>query len=116
MRTWLESVSSEALALSVITVGEIEKGIRIRSRRDERAAQRLQLWLHETQTDFSDRIIPIDRQVALAWGRIAAGRSRSVTDGLIAATAQVHGLTLVTRNTRDFDDLGIPLVNPWTEA
>lgn len=106
-------MSSETLALSVITVGEIEKGIHIRRRRDERAAQRLQLWLQETQADFSDRILPVNERIALAWGRIASGRTRSVADGLIAATAQVHGLTLVTRNTRDFEDLNLPLVNPW---
>lgn len=116
VRTWLGGVRPKRLALSVVTVGEIEKGIQIRRRRDARAAQRLQGWLDELRTDFEDRILPVDERVAIAWGRIAAGRSRSVTDGLIAATALVHGLTLVTRNVRDFADLGVPLVDPWAGA
>lgn len=116
VRTWLGGVHPKSLALSVVTVGEIEKGIQIRRRRDAGAAQRLQGWLDELRTDFADRILPVDERVAIAWGRIAAGRSRSVTDGVIAATALVHGLTLVTRNVRDFADLGVPLVDPWLEA
>ncbi len=116
VQAWLARVRSDDMTLSVVTLGEIEKGIQIRRRRDVRAADRLQLWFDELKADFGDRILPVDEAVALAWGRIAAGRSRSITDGLIAATAQVHGLTLVTRNTRDFADLGVPLVDPWTGA
>ncbi len=104
------------MALSAVTIGEIEKGIQIRRRRDPRAGERLQIWFDGLRRDFGDRILPVDERVAIAWGRIAAGRSRSVTDALIAATAQVHGLTLVTRNVRDFADLGLPLVDPWQVA
>jgi predicted nucleic acid-binding protein len=65
--TWLGGVHPKSLALSVVTVGEIEKGIQIRRRRDAGAAQRLQGWLDELRTDFADRILPVDERVAIAW-------------------------------------------------
>ncbi len=70
-------------------------------------------WFAGVRQEFDDRILPIDERVALAWGRIIAGRTRNIADALIAATAQVHRLTLVTRNVRDFADLDLPLIDPW---
>lgn len=99
--------------LSVMTIGELEKGIRRREMRDPPSAVTLREWLEAMRVEESERILPITEAVALAWGRIAAGRTRNIADALIAATAIVHNLTLVTRNTRDFEDLSLPLVNPW---
>jgi predicted nucleic acid-binding protein len=110
---WLLRVHLGDCWLSVISLGELEKGVVFAKKRDLVFATRLQGW-HETLRDqFAARTLPIDTATALAWGEIAAGRSRGVADALIAATAIVHDLTLVTRNTRDFDDLPLKLFNPW---
>lgn len=113
---WLDEAGRNRSYLSVISVGEIEIGIAKLHRRDAAGGMAMSRWLETVRGQFADRILPVDERVAIAWGRIAAGRSRSVTDGLIAATAQVHGLTLATRNIRDFVDLGVPLVDPWAGA
>ncbi len=112
---WLLRVQLGDCWLSVISLGELEKGIILARKRDLPFATRLQGW-HETIRDhFAARTLPIDTATALAWGEISAGRSRGVPDSLIAATAIVHDLTLVTRNTRDFDDLPLKLFNPWAD-
>lgn len=113
---WLGSVDPEMVFLSVMTLGEIRKGIVRNEARHGVTAAGLRAWLDDLQKHQRSRLLPVTEEIALAWGRIAAGRSRSVTDGLIAATALVHGLTLVTRNIRDFADLGVPLVDPWAGA
>lgn len=110
---WLDKVGRGRSYLSVISLGEIETGIAKLQRRDTVAGSNLSQWFTSIRDEFENCILPVDEQVALAWGRISAGRTRGASDGLIAATAQVHGLTLVTRNTRDFEDLNLPLVNPW---
>ncbi|SFC01276.1 hypothetical protein SAMN05428997_103291 [Bosea sp. CRIB-10] len=113
VRQWLEAQASEELFISVISLGEIEKGIRRAASRDDIFSARLQHWLGETRDLFAANTLPITTEIALAWGRIAAGRTRDTADALIAATALVHGLTLVTRNTRDFADLPLRLLDPW---
>jgi predicted nucleic acid-binding protein len=70
-------------------------------------------WLDELHTTFADRIVPIDIRVAEEWGRLNATRPRNTVDSLIAATARVHGLTVVTRNTGDFEGCGVTVLNPW---
>jgi predicted nucleic acid-binding protein len=111
--SWLRSVRPSTIFLSVLTLGEIMKGIAIEERNDHQAAGRLTAWLHEVRRDHADRILPITDAVAVEWGRIAALRPRGDVDGLIAATAIVHDLVLVTRNVADFDDLHVAIVNPW---
>jgi len=111
---WMETVERRSTCVSVISLGEIKKGIEILASRDAVSARRLQSWLEAVSDDYADSILPISREVALAWGRIAAGRTRGTPDALIAATAIVHGLTLVTRNVKDFADLPLALVDPWT--
>ena len=112
-RIWLRSVDPATIHLSVITLGEIMKGIALKARTDARAAASLTAWLETLQHDYGDRILQIGDDIALAWERLAAARPRSMADGLIAATAAVHGKIIVTRNVGDFADTRIPVINPW---
>lgn len=110
---WLASIDPGSLNLSVITIGEIERGIVKQRKVDAERATRLDLWLRELRRDNADRILAVTEEVALAGGRISAGRTRGSADTLIAATALVHDLILVTRNVTDFDDTGVTVFNPW---
>jgi toxin FitB len=110
---WFRSVDPAAVYLSVITLGEIMKGIALKQRTDRRTAARLTEWLERLRREHADRILPISDLVALEWGRLAAARPRAMADGLIAATAAVHHKIIVTRNAGDFADTGIPVINPW---
>jgi predicted nucleic acid-binding protein len=112
-RDWLRSINPAQVFLSVVTLGEIMKGIRQRARNDGVAAGALLRWLEQLRADHAARILPIDDRVALAWGRLATLRPRDMADGLIAATAIVHEKILVTRNVADFADLDLPLIDPW---
>jgi len=113
---WLEAVPDDRLYISVLTLGEIRKGIeRLGS---SRRRERLCLWLdHELVGWFGERVLPIDRAVADHWGRLLGdvGRSVPAIDSLIAATALCHDLRVVTRNEADFDFPGLEVVNPWDE-
>lgn len=111
---WLEQLPEEALFVSVLTLGEIRKGIEALS--DEKRREKLRLWLeHELPTWFEGRVLPVDIAVADRWGRLLAEASRPVPsiDSLLAATALHHELRLVTRNERDFDYPGIEVINPF---
>jgi predicted nucleic acid-binding protein len=110
---WLRAVPPSSIYLSVITLGEIMKGIALKERSDRQAAGHLAEWLLTLRQEFADQILPISEAVAIEWGRIAALRPRGDSDGLIAATAKVHELILVTRNVADFDDTSLSIVNPW---
>jgi len=112
-RDWLRSVDPETIYLSVITLGEIMKGIELRQRTDPRAAGSLRQWLEHLRQDHADRILPVGDEVALEWGRLAAERPRAMADALIAATAIVHRKAIVTRNTADFEETRVPVINPW---
>lgn len=113
VRAWYEEVDADDLRLSVLVVGEIRRGIeRLRGREEDRAA-RLDAWLDSVVRAFAERVLPVDRRVAEEWGRMSAARTVPVVDGLLAATARVHGLTLVTRNVADVRDLGASLWNPF---
>ncbi len=111
---WLEAVADETVFLSVLTLGELMRGIELRARTDRVAANSLRLWLHGLHSAYGDRLLPVDGEVALAWGRIMAQRTRPVVDALIAATALVNRKVLVTRNVTDFSDTGVEIINPWT--
>jgi predicted nucleic acid-binding protein len=110
---WLSSIDPASAYLSVITLGEIERGVVKLRRQESPRAARLAIWLKELRHSYSNRILPITEQVAIVWGELSAGRSRSEADGLIAATALQHDLILVTRNVADFEDTGVTLLNPW---
>jgi hypothetical protein len=113
---WFSRVHMNDLFLSVITVGEIYRGIvGLRQRNDYRQAALYESWLEKTTDTFADRLIPITLGVAEAWGQMNLVRPISVPDGLIAATAKVHGWSVVTRNVKDFQPTGVRVVNPFTE-
>ena len=111
---WFSGVADADLCLSVLVVGEIRRGIEAVRRRDGARAAALDQWLARLVRDHGERILPVDRQVAEEWGRLTATRATSVVDLLLAATARVHGLTLVTRNVRDVQWTGVSCVNPFT--
>ncbi|MEL0328827.1 MAG: type II toxin-antitoxin system VapC family toxin [Deltaproteobacteria bacterium] len=109
---WYSNLEEESLYLSVLVLGEIRKGIEGRGR-DAGKANVLDLWLEQLQTSFQSQILPVDTAISQEWGRLSSLHTVPVIDGLLAATATAHGLVLVTRNTRDFADLGIQLLNPF---
>ena len=111
---WFKNIPSEALHISVLTLGEIRKGIE--NMPDGARREKLRLWLeHELADWFGSRILPVDIPVADRWGRLVAqiGRPVPSIDSLLAATALHHELRLVTRNQKDFDYPGLEVVNPW---
>jgi predicted nucleic acid-binding protein len=110
---WLRSANPLAVYLSVITLGEIMRGVALKQKSDPSAASHLAQWLQTLRSDHADRILPITDLIALEWGRIAALRPRGDADGLIAATAIVHNLIVVTRNVGDFEDTRAATLNPW---
>jgi predicted nucleic acid-binding protein len=110
---WLKSVNPADVHLSVITLGEIMRGIALKEKADPQAAAQLTAWLQTLRHRYADRILPITDQIAVEWGRIAALRPRGDADGLIAATAIVHDYMLVTRNVGDFEDTRATVINPW---
>lgn len=110
---WLRSVDPQSVHLSVVTLGEIMRGIALKQGADPRTAAHLAEWLRKLRHDHASRILHITDQIAVEWGKIAAQRPGGDADGLIAATAIVHELVLVTRNVADFDDTGAVVINPW---
>jgi toxin FitB len=116
---WIDAMDEELLFLSVLTLGEIRKGIVLLPRSARRTT--LEAWLrNDLPARFYDRILTIDRKVADRWGQLsgsasAQGAHLAVIDGLLAATATQHDLTLVTRNTKDVAATGVSLFNPWTD-
>ncbi len=110
---WLRSVDPVSVYLSTLTLGEIMRGVAMKQKSDPVAAAHLTEWLRKLRHDHGDRILPVTDRIAVEWGRIAAIRTRGDIDGLIAATAIVHDLILVTRNVKDFRDTGASLINPW---
>jgi toxin FitB len=109
---WIASHRDE-LYLSVLVTGEIRRGIESIRRRDSTAAGSLERWLRELETTFEERILPVDAAVADRWGRLMAARPLPAIDGLLAATALVHGLTIATRNVWDVAPSGVSAVNPF---
>jgi predicted nucleic acid-binding protein len=116
---WIDANDEELLFLSVLTLGEIRKGVVLLPRSARRTA--LEAWLlSDLPLRFSGRILNIDQEVADRWGHLsgltsARGANVAVIDGLLAATAREHNLTFVTRNTKDVAATGVSLFNPWTD-
>jgi predicted nucleic acid-binding protein len=116
VKRWMASAPSGELYLSVLTVGEIRRGVQRLRRRDPGQAEAYEEWLETLGRDYAERLLPVTAEVAEEWGRITAGDPVPAIDGLIAATAKVAGMTLVTRNTSDVESTGVRLLNPFSEA
>jgi toxin FitB len=111
--SWFGSVGSADLWLSVLVLGEIRQGVEQLARRDADQAAVREKWLLDLADLFSDRIVPVTAEVADLWGRLNVPDRLPAVDGLLAATALVHGWTLVTRNTADVVRTGVRLLNPF---
>jgi toxin FitB len=110
---WFDSVSPTDLWSSVLVLGEIRLGIELLARKDPEQAAARERWLLELGDVFGDRIVPVTAEVADLWGRLNVPDRLPAVDGLLAATAIVHGWTLVTRNTADVARTGVRLLNPF---
>ena len=109
---WLKSVSDEDLHLSAVTIGEIQAGIEITREQDRDKAAEIDAWLEQIAETYN--ILSMDARTFRSWARLMHGTSdRLVEDAMIAATAAVHGLTVVTRNVRDFRVFGVSTFNPF---
>jgi predicted nucleic acid-binding protein len=112
---WTEVTGWNTLHTSWIAIAEVNRGIRMIRRRDKPQAEVLQAWLTEILRRLRGRILPVDQEVAEIWAELMVPKPRAPFDMLIAATARAHGLTLVTRNVRDFTTCGIDLFDPWAK-
>jgi toxin FitB len=117
--TWFRKAGDALLYISVITLGELQKGISKLQVVDAKRAAKIHDHIHDgIIRTYRDRILPIDLEIGMKWGELAGdlaakGETIPVADGLLAATALIHGLTVVTRNEKDFRKLDVKLVNPW---
>jgi predicted nucleic acid-binding protein len=113
---WFERISTEEIFFSVLTVGEIRQGIEKLRPRDIAAAAVLETWLTGLVTVYADRILSIDQSVAEQWGHFNVPDRKAVVDCLLAATAKVHDLTLVTRNLKDVERTGVRCIDPFSSV
>jgi predicted nucleic acid-binding protein len=111
-RWWLTTVHDE-IFVSVLTIGEIRRGVERLRRRDPRSALAIERWLSLILEDYKHRIIPVDLEIAETWARLGIPDPLAAVDALLAATAKARGLVLVTRNIADIARTGVPFLNPW---
>jgi toxin FitB len=111
---WFNATSLDEIFLSVIALGEIRKGAEMKRRRDPAAAANLDRWLRDLRMIYDKRILPVTEDICDLWGRLAATAHVPMTDGLIAATAGHHNMTVVTRNESNFQRCGVDYFNPFT--
>jgi predicted nucleic acid-binding protein len=113
LRAWFSGLDDEQIYLSVLTIGEIRRGVESVRRRDPDSAAALDSWVARLSEAHRDRILPIDRAIAEEWGRMNVPDPLPVVDGLLAATAKVSGLSFATRNIADVEGVGIELLDPF---
>lgn len=113
VRSWICDVADDDVFLSVLVAGELRQGIERVRLRDATQAEHLERWLLRLFDDYADRLLVVDARVAELWGRLNVPDPIAAVDGLLAATAIVHDLTLVTRNVRDVERTGVRLLNPF---
>ena len=115
VKSWFEEATGEDLFLSVLTIGEIRQGIERLRGRDPEQTEVFERWLERLHRDFQDRLLPVSAAVAESWGRLNAPSPLPVIDSLLAATALVHGLTFVTRDTSALEKTGVSILDPWKD-
>ena len=113
VKRWISSAPAADLYLSVLVVGKIRRGIERLKRRDPEGAEVYEAWLGTVLSDYADRILPVNAEIADEWGRMSVPDPVPVVDGLMAATAKVRGMTFVTRNTADVERTGVRVLNPF---
>jgi predicted nucleic acid-binding protein len=113
---WVARTPVEEIGTSVLVLAEIRRGIELKRRRDPEQAKALDRWFSQMRARLADRVLPIDEPVAEAWSLIGIPNRLPLIDGLLAATAKVHGLTLVTRNIPDVAVAGVSVLDPFSEA
>ncbi|PAW67782.1 MAG: hypothetical protein B9S38_11915 [Verrucomicrobiia bacterium Tous-C4TDCM] len=110
---WVRSLPDDCMWVSVISMGEVRNGIERKLRSDLEQGRVLESWYETLQPFYGDKILPVDLEIAERWGQLAIRQPLAIADGLIAASALVHDLTLATRNTSDFEPHGVRVVNPF---
>lgn len=113
---WIKTQNAQTLFVSVVSIGEIERGINRVRKTDAAFAAELELWLDALLSLYDDHVLPVSADVAQLWGRLSAKLGNDSVDLLIAATALAHGLTVVTRNEQHFVPTGVAVVNPFDGA
>jgi predicted nucleic acid-binding protein len=113
LATWIERQRTTDLFVSVVTIGEIERGIARQRTTDPDFATALAVWLDRLLALYNERILPFDLQIARRWGQLSAALGNDSADLMISATALEHGLTVVTRNVSDFEPTGVATLNPF---
>jgi toxin FitB len=119
VRRAVDALDSESLFVSILSIGEIAKGIALLKESQHKRA--LETWLQTLERHYADRVLPVDIETSRIWGELTAaaqraGRTVPASDGLIAATARRHGLHVMTGNTADFEPTGVLLLNPWSKT
>lgn len=110
---WVAATPAAEIGTSVVVLAEIRRGIELKRRRDREQAEALDDWFALMRKRLGARVLPIDEPIADAWARLSVPDPLPLIDGILAATAKVHGLTLVTRNVADVARTGVPLLNPF---
>jgi len=113
VREWYEPIPKEDFFLSVLTLGEIQRGIEICRLKDVSRAQIYERWLHGLESEYRERILPVTDKIGHLWGKLSVRQQLPIIDGLLAATAMHHGLTLATRNAADVRRSGVDYFNPF---
>ena len=113
---WVARTPVTEIGTSVLVLAEIRHGIELKRRSDPEQAKSLDRWFSQMRTRLGDRVLPIDEPIAGAWALMGIPNPLALIDGLLAATAKVHGLTLVTRNVADIAVAGVPLLDPFSVA
>ena len=113
---WIQAQKAGTLFISVVSIGEIERGIERARKTDAEFAAELELWLEALLRLYDDHVLPVSANAARLWGRLSAKLGHDGVDLLIAATALTHGLTVATRNVRHFAPTGVAIINPFDDV
>jgi hypothetical protein len=116
VRQWFEETAEEELFISVLILGEVRHGIERIRRRDPDQARSLEKWLQWVSSEYADRLLPVDEKVADQWGRLGLRQPVPILDAFLAATALVHGLTVISRDEEGFRNTGAPVLNPFSKS